>query len=55
MIALLNQIPSEAKIKQQLRQIIFGKNLHCPSCRAEKYIHRKIVIVAGNVASLLVS
>ena len=32
MIALLNQIPSEAKIKQQLRQIIFGKNLHCPRC-----------------------
>jgi transposase-like protein len=32
MIALLNQIPSEAKIKQTLRQIIFGKNLHCPWC-----------------------
>ena len=32
MIALLNQIPSEAKIKQQLRKIIFGKNLHCPRC-----------------------
>jgi len=32
MIALLNQIPSEAKIKQQLRQIIFGKNFHCPRC-----------------------
>lgn len=32
MIALLNQIPSEAKIKQQLRKIIYGKNLHCPRC-----------------------
>ena len=32
MIALLNQIPSEAQIKKQLRQIIFGKNLDCPSC-----------------------
>jgi len=36
MIALLNQIPSEAKIKQQLRRIIFGKNLHCPWCRARQ-------------------
>lgn len=33
MIALLNQIPSEAKIKAQLRQIIFGHNLRCPWCR----------------------
>lgn len=33
MIALLNQIPSEAKIKKQLRQIIFGQNVHCPWCR----------------------
>lgn len=32
MIALLNQIPSEAKIKQTLRKIIYGKNLHCPHC-----------------------
>lgn len=36
MIALLNQIPSEAKIKQQLRKIIFGKNLACPKCRGRK-------------------
>lgn len=36
MIALLNQIPSEAKIKQQLRRIIFGKNFHCPRCRSRK-------------------
>ena len=33
MVALLNQIPSEAKIRQQLRKIVFGKNLHCPRCR----------------------
>ncbi len=32
MIALLNQIPSEAKIKKNLRKIIFGKNLFCPRC-----------------------
>lgn len=36
MIALLNQIPSEAKILKQIRQIRFGKNLHCPRCRSRK-------------------
>ena len=36
MIALLNQIPSETKIKQQLRKIIFGKNLRCPRCRSRR-------------------
>lgn len=36
MIALLNQIPSEAKIKKHLRQIIFGKNMFCPFCRSRK-------------------
>lgn len=36
MIALLNQIPSEAKIRKQLRQILFGKNLSCPSCHTRK-------------------
>jgi transposase-like protein len=36
MIALLNQIPSEAKIKQQLRKIIFGKNICCPFCHGRK-------------------
>src|SRR3989338_8351839 len=30
----LNQIPSEAKIRQYLRQIIFGKNMFCPNCRS---------------------
>lgn len=34
MIAFLNQIPSEAQIKKQLRKIIFGKNPHCPHCRS---------------------
>ena len=32
MIALLKQIPSEAKIKKQLRKIVFGRNMHCPLC-----------------------
>ena len=36
MIALLNQIPSEAKIRKELRQIIFGENLHCPWCRTRQ-------------------
>jgi len=36
MIALLNQIPSEAKIQKILRHIRFGKNLHCPWCRSRK-------------------
>lgn len=36
MIALLNQIPSEAQIKKQLRQILYGKNLHCPRCLSRK-------------------
>ena len=36
MIALLNQLPSEAKIRRQLRQIIFGQNLYCPWCRGRQ-------------------
>lgn len=36
MIAFLNQIPSEAKIKKQLRKIIFGKNIFCPFCRSRR-------------------
>lgn len=32
MIALLNQIPSDTKIRKELRHIIYGKNLHCPWC-----------------------
>lgn len=32
MIALLNQIPSEAKIRTQLRKIIYGSHLFCPRC-----------------------
>jgi hypothetical protein len=29
----LNQIPSEAKIRKYLRQIVFGGKLFCPDCR----------------------
>jgi len=36
MIALLNQIPSEAKIKKQLKKIIFGRNVFCPHCHSRK-------------------
>jgi transposase-like protein len=36
MIALLNQIPTEAQIKKQLRTIIYGKNMFCPWCRSRK-------------------
>jgi len=36
MIALLNQIPSEAKIHARLRQLLFGKNLHCPWCNTRR-------------------
>lgn len=36
MIALLNQIPSEAQIKKHLRRIIFGKNVFCPRCHSRK-------------------
>ena len=36
MIALLNQVPSEAKISKQLKQIIFGKHVFCPICRTRK-------------------
>jgi len=39
MIALLNQVPSEAKIKKHLRKIIFGKNIFCPSCRS-RHVYR---------------
>ncbi|OGE74442.1 MAG: hypothetical protein A3I07_00810 [Candidatus Doudnabacteria bacterium RIFCSPLOWO2_02_FULL_42_9] len=38
MIAALNQIPSEAKIKKQLRLIIFGQNVSCPHCRSRRII-----------------
>lgn len=36
MIAFLNQIPSEAKIRKQLRQILFGKNFRCPRCHSRR-------------------
>ncbi len=36
MIAFLNQIPSEAQIKKQLRSIIFGKNMTCPYCHSRQ-------------------
>jgi len=36
MIALLNQVPSETKIKKYLRKVIFGKNIFCPSCRSRQ-------------------
>ena len=36
MIALLNQIPSEAQIKKELRKIIFGKNMFCPLCHSRQ-------------------
>ena len=31
MIAILNQLPSEAKIKKLLRKIILGVNIFCPA------------------------
>lgn len=30
----LKQIPSEAKIRKYLRQILFGKNVFCPDCHS---------------------
>jgi transposase-like protein len=36
MIVLLNQIPSETKIKKYLKKIVFGKNLFCPHCHSRK-------------------
>ncbi len=36
MIALLNQIPSEAKIRKQLKKIIFGRNIFCPHCHCRQ-------------------
>lgn len=42
MIALLNQIPSEAKILKQLRKIIFGSHLFCPRC------HKRHVYLSDN-------
>ena len=36
MIAQLHQLPTEAKIKSELRQILYGKNMTCPSCRSRK-------------------
>ena len=32
MIALLQQIPSEAKIRKHLRHILYGAHLRCPRC-----------------------
>jgi len=34
MIALLNQVPSEVKIKKHLRKIIYGSHLFCPRCHS---------------------
>jgi len=36
MIALLKQIPSEAKIRTELRRLCFGANLHCPRCHSRR-------------------
>ena len=36
MIAILNQLPSEAKIKKLLRKIILGVNIFCPKCHSRK-------------------
>lgn len=36
MIASLNQIPSESKIRKELRKIVFGKNMFCPLCHSRK-------------------
>jgi len=36
MIALLNQIPTEAKIRKELKRILFGKNIHCPRCHSRQ-------------------
>lgn len=33
-----NQIPSEAKIKKYIRQILFGRNMDCPRCHSRKVI-----------------
>lgn len=41
MIALLNQIPSEVKIKKQLRKIIYGSHLFCPRCHSRN-IHTSV-------------
>lgn len=31
-----NQIPSEAKIKKHLRQIVYGRDIYCPQCHSRK-------------------
>lgn len=36
MIFQLNQIPSEAKIEKQLRGMLFGRNMTCPTCNTRK-------------------
>lgn len=36
MIPLINQIPSETKIKKYLRKIIFGSHLFCPHCHSRQ-------------------
>ena len=36
MIALLQQIPTETKIKKHLKHIIYGKNMFCPRCKSRK-------------------
>jgi len=39
MIALLAQLPSEAKIRTELRRIVYGAHLSCPRCRSRQ-VHR---------------
>jgi transposase-like protein len=32
----LNQIPTEAQITKYIRQIVFGKHIHCPHCKSRQ-------------------
>ena len=34
MIARINQVPSDSKIRKQLRHLIFGSHLFCPRCHS---------------------
>lgn len=34
----LKQIPSEAQIRKGIRQIVFGRNVYCPSCKSQKVL-----------------
>lgn len=44
----LNMVPSEAQIWKFLRQTIYGRHIHCPSCKSRKVKSERLRYWCGN-------